>query len=85
MIPAPSQVCEWGHHAPGRKKPPLAYGGIESIRYLLVEGLVKGGHDVTVIDVVDRQTRVALHANLQNLTGPRVGQSFPEAIRALVG
>lgn len=46
--------------------PPAAYGGIESVCHLLVEGLVDQGHDVTLI------------ASGPNRTRARMRTTFPE-------
>ncbi|MDB5097149.1 MAG: glycosyltransferase [Cyanobacteria bacterium RYN_339] len=42
--------------------PPPAYGGIETVVYLLVEGLVAAGHDVTLFATGDSRTSARLVA-----------------------
>jgi glycosyltransferase involved in cell wall biosynthesis len=46
---------------PWFKIPPKGYGGIEVVIYLLVEGLVDRGHEVTLCTVATSSTRAAMH------------------------
>jgi hypothetical protein len=62
--------------------PPDAYGGIESICYLLVEGLVARGHDVTLVGVDEPRTRARFMRTYRRAQAGRIGQSFPEVVHA---
>lgn len=62
--------------------PPPAYGGIESLCHLLVEGLVQRGHDVTLVGVDRPQTSARYIRTYGRAQGSRIGQSFPEVLHA---
>jgi glycosyltransferase involved in cell wall biosynthesis len=50
--------------------------------YLLVEGLVDRGHDVTLIGVAEPKTSARFIRTYSNPQAPRIGQSFPEVVHA---
>jgi glycosyltransferase involved in cell wall biosynthesis len=62
--------------------PPPAYGGIESLCHLLVEGLVERGHEVTLVGVDRPQTSARYISTYDRAQGARIGQSFPEVVHA---
>jgi glycosyltransferase involved in cell wall biosynthesis len=63
--------------------PPRAYGGIELVVALLVDGLVSRGHDVALVATgqpgTTAQTHLASYGAPQN---SRVGQALPELLHA---
>ena len=62
--------------------PPPAYGGIESMCHLLVEGLVRRGHAVTLVGADHPQTSAHYVRTYRRAQGSRIGQSFPEVVHA---
>jgi glycosyltransferase involved in cell wall biosynthesis len=64
--------------------PPSGYGGIESIVYWLVEGLVERGHDVTVISAGEDRTSGRFRATYDDPPSARLGQALPEVVHAAV-
>jgi len=64
--------------------PPSGYGGIESIVYWLVEGLVDRGHDVTVISTGEDRTAGRFRATYDEPPSARLGQALPEVVHAAV-
>ena len=63
--------------------PPLAYGGTEKIISLLADGLVDGGHDVTLFASGDSQTRAKLVSVFPNALG-NSGLKKDDAILPLI-
>ncbi len=51
--------------------PPAGYGGIEWVVALLSDGLVDGGHDVTLFATGDSRTKAALEFVFAEAPGPR--------------
>lgn len=60
--------------------PPTAYGGIEWICYWIVEGLVKLGHEVTLIGAGTSRTSGRFIQTLPSAPFERVGEGLPEAL-----
>ena len=58
--------------------PPTGYGGIEWIVWLLADGLVDAGHDVTLFASGDSHTKAKLSSVLPTAPSARIGQSLPE-------
>jgi glycosyltransferase involved in cell wall biosynthesis len=58
--------------------PPTGYGGIEWIVWLLADGLVDAGHDVTLFASGDSHTKAKLSAVFPTAPSARIGQSLPE-------
>ena len=63
--------------------PPLAYGGIEAVVHLLVDGLVRAGVDVTLFASGDSLTSAELVLGLRRAPEPQIGQTLPELDHAL--
>jgi glycosyltransferase involved in cell wall biosynthesis len=62
--------------------PPSGYGGIESVVYWLVEGLVARGHDVTVISAGEDRTAGRFRATYDDPPSARLGEALPEVVHA---
>src|SRR5215469_12140630 len=58
--------------------PPTGYGGIEWIVWLLADGLVDAGHDVTLFASGDSHTRAKLASVFATAPSSRIGQTLPE-------
>jgi len=58
--------------------PPTGYGGIEWIVWLLADGLVDAGHDVTLFASGDSRTKARLDAVFATAPSERIGQTLPE-------
>ena len=58
--------------------PPTGYGGIEWVVWLLADGLVAAGHDVTLFASGDSHTKAKLSAVFPVAPSARIGQSLPE-------
>ncbi len=58
--------------------PPRAYGGIEWIVSLLADGLVDGGHDVTLFASGDSHTKARLESVYDVAPGEWIGHTFWE-------
>jgi len=58
--------------------PPTGYGGIEWIVWLLANGLVDAGHDVTLFASGDSHTKAKLSWVFPKAPSARIGQSLPE-------
>jgi glycosyltransferase involved in cell wall biosynthesis len=58
--------------------PPTAYGGIEWVVWLLAEGLVQAGHDVTLFASGDSRTRAELEYVYAEAPSAEIGQTFPD-------
>jgi glycosyltransferase involved in cell wall biosynthesis len=63
--------------------PPLAYGGIESVVHLLVDGLVRAGVDVTLFASGDSLTSAELVSSFAVPPSAQIGQTLPELDHAL--
>jgi glycosyltransferase involved in cell wall biosynthesis len=63
--------------------PPLAYGGIEWIVSLLVDGLAEQGHDVTLFASGDSHTKAELSYVFEHAPSHLIGQSLAELEHAL--
>jgi glycosyltransferase involved in cell wall biosynthesis len=62
--------------------PPLGYGGIEAVCELLVEGLIKQGHEVTLIAAGSDETSGTFLRTFAAPPSERLGQSGPEVLHA---
>jgi glycosyltransferase involved in cell wall biosynthesis len=60
--------------------PPIQYGGIERIVHLLAEGLVKGGHEVTLIAHAGSSTRAKLTPYKPSKSGSLAGHAVHTAL-----
>ena len=58
--------------------PPTGYGGIEWIVWLLADGLVEAGHDVTLFASGDSRTKAKLECVFETAPSERIGQTLPE-------
>ena len=58
--------------------PPTGYGGIEWIVWLLADGLVDAGHDVTLFASGDSHTKAKLASVFPTAPSERIGQTLPE-------
>ncbi|MFO7571123.1 MAG: glycosyltransferase family 4 protein [Gaiellaceae bacterium] len=63
--------------------PPEAYGGIERVVALLVDGLVDEGHDVTLFASGDSETRAELESVFPNAPSEWIGHTFWELQHAV--
>ena len=63
--------------------PPTHYGGIEAIVYLLAEGLVDAGVDVTLFASGDSTTRAELVSAFETAPSENIGHSFWELQHAI--
>jgi glycosyltransferase involved in cell wall biosynthesis len=64
--------------------PPDGYGGIESMVYSLVQGLVARGHDVTLISAGEDRTEARSQQTYKEPPSERLGQALPEVVHAAV-
>jgi glycosyltransferase involved in cell wall biosynthesis len=63
--------------------PPAAYGGIELVVSLLVDGLVARGHDVTLIaNAAGSSTATRVFSSYDVPPSPRIGEALPEVVHA---
>src|SRR5581483_9189888 len=58
--------------------PPTGYGGIEWIVWLLADGLVDAGHDVTLFASGDSHTKAKLAWVFETAPSARIGTTLPE-------
>ena len=58
--------------------PPTGYGGIEWIVWLLADGLVEAGHDVTLFASGDSRTKAKLDWVFETAPSERIGHALPE-------
>jgi glycosyltransferase involved in cell wall biosynthesis len=58
--------------------PPTGYGGIEWIVWLLADGLVDAGHDVTLFASGDSHSKAKLESVFPTAPSVRIGQTLPE-------
>jgi glycosyltransferase involved in cell wall biosynthesis len=58
--------------------PPTGYGGIEWVVWLLADGLVDAGHEVTLFASGDSHTKATLSSVFPTAPSERIGQSLPE-------
>jgi glycosyltransferase involved in cell wall biosynthesis len=63
--------------------PPHGYGGIERVVALLADGLVDGGHDVTLFASGGSRTRATLVSPFPEPPSVRIGQASPALEHAL--
>jgi glycosyltransferase involved in cell wall biosynthesis len=63
--------------------PPTGYGGIEWVVWLLCEGLVDAGHDVTLFAAGQSRTKAKLVNVFDEAPSDEIGQTFPELRHAL--
>jgi glycosyltransferase involved in cell wall biosynthesis len=63
--------------------PPTGYGGIEWIVWLLADGLVDAGHDVTLFASGDSSTKAKLAYVYEQAPSELIGRSLPELHHAL--
>jgi glycosyltransferase involved in cell wall biosynthesis len=63
--------------------PPTGYGGIEWVVWLLADGLVDAGHDVTLFAAGQSRTKAALEYVFEEAPSDDIGQTFPELRHAL--
>lgn len=62
--------------------PPRGYGGVESMCFDLIEGLLACGHDVTLLGVGSNGTGATFVQLTEVPQGDRVGQAMPEVLHA---
>jgi glycosyltransferase involved in cell wall biosynthesis len=58
--------------------PPTGYGGIEWVVWLLAEGLVNDGHEVTLFAAGESRTRARLDYVYAEAPSAQIGESFPD-------
>jgi len=58
--------------------PPSGYGGIEWIVWLLADGLVDHGHDVTLFASGDSHTKAKLASVFKHAPSEQIGRSLPD-------
>jgi glycosyltransferase involved in cell wall biosynthesis len=58
--------------------PPTGYGGIEWIVWLLADGLVENGHDVTLFASGDSHTKAKLVSVFDHAPSEQIGRSFAD-------
>jgi glycosyltransferase involved in cell wall biosynthesis len=58
--------------------PPTGYGGIEWVVWLLAEGLVEAGHDVTLFASGESRTKAKLEYVFAEAPSDDIGRTFPE-------
>ena len=58
--------------------PPTGYGGIEWIVWLLADGLIDRGHEVTLFASGDSRTKATLRAVFEHAPSELIGRSLPE-------
>ena len=58
--------------------PPTGYGGIEWVVWLLAEGLVEAGHDVTLFAAGQSRTKAKLEYVFAEAPSEEIGRTFPE-------
>src|SRR5215207_2407381 len=58
--------------------PPTGYGGIEWIVWLLADGLVADGHEVTLFASGDSRTRASLAAVYEQAPSEQIGRTLPD-------
>jgi glycosyltransferase involved in cell wall biosynthesis len=58
--------------------PPTGYGGIEWVVWLLADGLVEAGHDVTLFASGDSHTKATLASVYQQAPSDKIGTSIVE-------
>jgi glycosyltransferase involved in cell wall biosynthesis len=63
--------------------PPTGYGGIEWIVWLLADGLVEQGHEVTMFASGDSRSRATLSWVFEHAPSELIGRSLPELRHAL--
>jgi glycosyltransferase involved in cell wall biosynthesis len=63
--------------------PPTGYGGIEWVVWLLADGLVDAGHDVTLHASGDSRTEAKLEAVYPTSQSEHIGNTLPEIRHAL--
>jgi glycosyltransferase involved in cell wall biosynthesis len=63
--------------------PPTGYGGIEWVVSLLADGLVKGGHDVTLFASGESRTKATLCSVFDRAPSALIGKTQPELRHAL--
>jgi glycosyltransferase involved in cell wall biosynthesis len=63
--------------------PPTGYGGIEWIVWLLADGLVDAGHDVTLFAAGESRTKAKLVSVFEHAPSELIGQTLPEVHHAL--
>ena len=62
--------------------PPKAYGGIEAVLALLVDGLVDRGYEVTLLAAAGSRTKARLITTFDEPQWPRLGRPEPELLHA---
>jgi glycosyltransferase involved in cell wall biosynthesis len=58
--------------------PPTGYGGIEWIVWLLADGLVDAGHDVTLFATGESRTKAVLDYVFEKAPSEQIGQATPD-------
>ena len=58
--------------------PPTGYGGIEWVVSLLADGLVAGGHDVTLFAAGGSRTKAKLHTTYETVPSLEIGKWLPD-------
>ncbi len=62
--------------------PLVGYGGVETMCGNLIDGLLRRGHDVTLIGVGKRRTAAKFHATVQENQFSKIGTTRPEIIHS---
>ncbi|MBV8079958.1 MAG: glycosyltransferase family 4 protein [Actinobacteria bacterium] len=63
--------------------PPTGYGGIEWVVWLLADGLVEAGHDVTLFAAGQSRTKAKLEYVFEEAPSDEIGHTFTELRHAL--
>src|SRR5437870_3976813 len=58
--------------------PPTGYGGIEWIVWLLADGLVDAGHEVTLFATGESRTKARLEYVYEHAPSEQIGQATPD-------
>src|ERR1700756_1811186 len=64
--------------------PPIGYGGIEWIVWLLADGLVDAGHDVTLFASGDSRTKAKLASVYETAPSELIGNAITELHHCLI-
>jgi glycosyltransferase involved in cell wall biosynthesis len=67
---------------PWSEVPPSGYGGIEAMLYDLVGGLIRLGHEITLIGAGRTTTKVPFLRTFLRAPSERIGETMPEVLHA---